>query len=131
MLNTIRNLSAAQFIQMVDLRRHLHQYPELSFKEVNTAKRIAQELDKIGIPYDAGVGDTGIVATINPESPGPTIGIRAELDALPIQEQTGLDYSSANPNVMHACGHDVHMANLIGTAKILWELRDEIKEKFC
>ena len=129
MLNTIRNLSKEQFSQLVELRRYLHQYPELSFKEVNTAKRIAQELDKIGVPYQAGVGDTGIVATINPESLGPTIGIRAELDALPIQEQTGLDYSSANPNVMHACGHDVHMANLIGAAKILWELRDEIKGK--
>jgi len=129
MLNTIRNLSKSQFNQMVELRRYLHQHPELSFKEVNTAKRIAQELDKIGIPYHSGVGETGIVAIVNGDSSGPTIGIRAELDALPIQEQTGLDYSSANPNVMHACGHDVHMANLIGTAKILWELRDEIKGK--
>jgi amidohydrolase len=129
MLSTIRSLSKEQFNQIVDLRRYLHQHPELSFKEANTAMRIAQELDNIGIPYFSGIGKTGIVAIINGNLKGPTIGIRAELDALPIHEQTGLEFSSINSDAMHACGHDVHMANLIGAAKILWKMRNDIKGK--
>lgn len=129
MLSTIRNLTKEQFNQIVDLRRYLHQHPELSFKEANTAKRIAQELDNIGIPYFSGIGKTGIIAIINGELKGPTIGIRAELDALPIHEQTELEYSSTNSGAMHACGHDVHMANLINAGKILWKLRKKIKGK--
>ncbi len=127
MLNSIRQLAYDQHTDIVEFRRYLHQHPELSFQEVNTAKHIAKELETIGIPYFAGIGGTGILALIEGDVPGPTVGIRAELDALPIQEQTELKFASINENIMHACGHDVHMANLIGAAKILWKLRHLLK----
>ena len=127
MLNSIRQLAYDQHNDIVEFRRYLHQHPELSFQEVNTAKHIAKELESIGIPFFDGIGGTGILALIEGDVPGPTIGIRAELDALPIQEQTGLKFASINANVMHACGHDVHMANLIGASKILWKLRHLLK----
>ncbi|MDX9847744.1 MAG: M20 family metallopeptidase [Tenuifilaceae bacterium] len=127
MLNSIRQLAFDQHNAIVEFRRYLHQHPELSFQEVNTAKHIAKELESIGIPFFDGIGGTGILALIEGDVPGPTVGIRAELDALPIQEQTELKFASINANVMHACGHDVHMANLIGAARILWKLRHLLK----
>ena len=129
MISSIRKQASSQLKQIVELRRFLHQHPELSFCEKKTATRIAQELKSIGIPVYTGVGGTGVIGIINEDSGGPVIGIRAELDALPIQELTQLDYSSSNANVMHACGHDVHMANLVSAAKILWIFRKEIKGK--
>ena len=129
MLKSIRQLAYEQYPKIVEFRRYLHQHPELSFQEGLTAKHIAQELDSNGIPYFEGIGGTGIIALIEGDEPGATVGIRAELDALPIQEQTDLTYASVNPNVMHACGHDVHMANLISAAKILWQVRHLIKGK--
>jgi len=122
-------LTADDFPALVSRRRHLHKYPELSFHEHETAKRIAKELESIGIPTFSGIAVTGVIGVIEGAKPGKTIGIRAELDALPIDEKTNLDYASANPGVMHACGHDIHMANLIGAAKVLWELRNEISGK--
>ena len=100
------------------IRRHFHRYPELSFKEFNTAETISQHLDKFGIAHKKGVGKTGIVGEIN-FGPGPTIALRADMDALPIQEENNLDYKSLNDGVMHACGHDGHMAILLGAANVL------------
>lgn len=129
MLEIIKRLSKEFLSETIKIRRDLHTYPELSFKEIETSKRIVKELEAIGIPFIEGVGGTGVIGIIEGGMPGITIGFRAELDALPINEETGLDFSSANPNVMHACGHDIHMANLIGTAKILWQLRDKLYGK--
>jgi amidohydrolase len=100
------------------IRRHFHRYPELSFKEFNTAETISEHLDKLGIAHKKGVGKTGIVGEIN-FGPGPTIALRADMDALPIQEENNLDYKSLNDGVMHACGHDGHMAILLGAANAL------------
>ncbi len=100
------------------IRRHFHRYPELSFKEFNTAETISEHLDKLGISHKKGVGKTGVVGEIT-FGPGPTIALRADMDALPIQEENNLDYKSLNDGVMHACGHDGHMAILLGAANAL------------
>ena len=100
------------------IRRHFHRYPELSFKEFNTAETISEHLNNLGISHKKGVGKTGIVGEIN-FGPGPTIALRADMDALPIQEENNLDYKSLNDGVMHACGHDGHMAILLGAANAL------------
>jgi amidohydrolase len=115
--------------------RHFHQHPELSHKEVKTAQHLAAELKKIGADVTTGVGGTGVVALIK-NGDGPTVMLRTDLDALPVEEKTGLVFSSqvkaTDPRglevpVMHACGHDLHMTNLIGTAKYLAENKDEWK----
>ena len=108
--------------RLVALRRWFHQHPELSFAEAETAQRIIAELDGLGIGYDyAGVGHA-VIATIDGEdSTAPAIALRAEMDALPGEETTGLSYASENPGVMHACGHCAHMAMLIGAANLLHE----------
>ena len=100
------------------IRRHFHRYPELSFKEFNTAETISEHLDKLGISHKKGVGKTGVVGELT-FGPGPTIALRADMDALPIQEENNLDYKSLNDGVMHACGHDGHMAILLGAANAL------------
>ena len=104
--------------EIYTIRRHFHRYPELSFKEFNTAETISQHLNNLGISHKKGVGKTGIVGEIN-FGPGPTIALRADMDALPIQEENNLDYRSLNDGVMHACGHDGHMAILLGAANAL------------
>ena len=104
--------------EIYTIRRHFHRYPELSFKEFNTAETISQHLNNLGISHKKGVGKTGIVGEIN-FGPGPTIALRADMDALPIQEENNLDYKSLNDGVMHACGHDGHMAILLGAANAL------------
>jgi len=106
--------------RLVVLRRWFHQHPELSFEEAETAKRIIAELNGLGIGYDyAGVGHA-VIATIDGEdSTAPAIALRAEMDALPGEETTGLSYASENPGVMHACGHCAHMAMLLGAANLL------------
>ena len=104
--------------EIYTIRRHFHRYPELSFKEFNTAETISQHLNKYRIAQKKGVGKTGIVCDIN-FGPRPTIALRADMDALPIQEENNLDYKSLNDGVMHACGHDGHMAILLGAANAL------------
>ena len=104
--------------EIYSIRRHFHKYPELSFKEFNTAETISEYLDKLGISHKKGVGKTGVVGEIN-FGPGPTIALRADMDALPIQEENNLNYKSLNDGVMHACGHDGHMAILLGAANAL------------
>lgn len=110
----------------VSLRREFHQYPELSWKEFRTAKRIREELDKFGIPY-VEVAGTGTIATLKGKKDHPIIGLRCDIDALPIQEMTNLPFRSQNDGVMHACGHDSHMAMLLTAAKVLSEHRDELE----
>lgn len=126
MKEEIKSLSASFFEETVSIRRHLHQNPELSFQEYNTSAFVKQELDKLLIPYTA-MADTGVVALIQGELPSDkVIALRADMDALPIQEVDGRDYGSNNPGVMHACGHDVHTSSLLGVAKIL----NSLKSKF-
>lgn len=110
----------------VAMRREFHQYPELSWKEFRTAKRIREELDKFGIPY-VEVAGTGTIATLKGKKDHPVIGLRCDIDALPIREMTNLPFRSRNEGVMHACGHDSHMAMLLTAAKVLSEHRDELE----
>jgi amidohydrolase len=113
-----------------ELRHELHAYPELSFDVPNTAQRVFEVLDSIGgLQIRRGLAGHGIVAVLNADRPGPCIGLRAELDALPIEEQTGLPYASQNPGRMHACGHDGHMACLLGAAMLLAERAEELPGK--
>lgn len=112
---------------VINLRRELHKYPELALEEVETSRRIKAELDKIGVPY-VECGKTGIVATIG-SGDGKTIALRSDMDALKIEEKTGVDYTSQNSGVMHACGHDSHMASLIGAVIILKKHEAELKNK--
>lgn len=112
---------------MIAFRRDLHSHPELPFEEVRTTKRIAQELAKIGIEYRL-TEPTGIIADIKGGKPGKTVALRADIDALPVQElNDSLEYKSTNQGKMHACGHDAHTAMLLTAAKALYEVRDELK----
>ncbi|MFI5150330.1 MAG: M20 family metallopeptidase [Bacteroidia bacterium] len=121
----IQSLAAKLLPEIIKLRHHLHEYPELSFEEYKTAAFVASELGSIGIPFRKGVAGTGLVAEIGGKNPGKRlIALRADLDALPIQEANITSYCSKVPGVMHACGHDVHTASLLGAARILYELRD-------
>ncbi|GGE13674.1 amidohydrolase [Marinithermofilum abyssi] len=112
----------ALHLQLIAWRRHLHAYPELSFREFETAKFVAEELRRIpGMQVETGVGVTGVVGTLS-RGTGPVIAIRADMDALPITEASETPYRSRNPGVMHACGHDAHTAILLGTAHLLGEV---------
>ncbi len=104
-------------------RRQIHQYPELSFEENQTAALVKSVLDKWGIETQAGVAKTGLVGTIR-GGEGPVVGLRADMDALPITEQNGSDFDSTRPGLMHACGHDAHTAMALGAATLLQELAD-------
>ncbi|MRH44296.1 amidohydrolase [Aquibacillus halophilus] len=106
---------------LIDIRRHLHRFPELSFEEKKTSDFILEVLEAEQVfDIQTGIAGHGIVATLSSGS-GPTIGVRADMDALPIVEQTGVEYTSEHPGVMHACGHDAHMTMLLGAAKLLAE----------
>lgn len=110
---------------VVENRRHLHAHPELSFHEYQTAAFVAQKLDELGIAYQK-MANTGLVATIKGDKPSEgVVALRADMDALPILEANEVSYKSKNPGVMHACGHDAHTSSLLGTAKILTELKNE------
>lgn len=111
--------------QLVEWRRHLHQRPELGFKEQLTAQFVAQKLQEWGIEHKTGVAQTGVVATIASNRPGPVLAIRADMDALPIQEQNDVPYRSQHDGVMHACGHDGHTAIALGTAYYLSQHRED------
>ena len=105
--------------KLVRIRRELHRRPELANEESGTARLVCRHLDELGLPYRTGVAGHGVVAEIPGRVDGPMVALRAELDALPIQEETGLDFSSEVPGVMHACGHDGHMTMLLGAAELL------------
>ncbi len=111
--------------KVIEHYKWLHAHPELSGQEKETAAYIAAELRKMGLEPTENVGGYGVTAVINGKGEGKCIGLRADIDALPITECTGLPYSSQNPGVMHACGHDAHAAMLLGTALVLNELKDE------
>lgn len=113
--------------EMVKMRRYLHQHPELSFQEVKTAQYIKSYYENLGIPVVANVGGNGVVAKIYGSRPGKTVALRADFDALPIQDEKDVPYKSLVPGVMHACGHDGHTATLLVLAKVLHELRDELE----
>ena len=101
---------------ILEWRRHIHQHPELSHQEKETAAYICAQLEKIGVDEIVSPTPTSLIATINGASPGKTVLFRADIDALPIEEETGLPFRSVNPGVMHACGHDTHAAMLLGLA---------------
>lgn len=105
--------------ELIEIRRHLHQHPELSFQEENTKKYIADYLENLGIEVKRDVGGNGLLGYIKGGHEGPTIALRADFDALPIQDEKDVPYKSKVDGVMHACGHDAHTASLLITAKIL------------
>ena len=108
-------------------RRRIHATPELSFNEVLTAKAIAAELKRLGCQVTTGVSGTGVVGLLKGKGPGRTVALRADMDALPVQEENDVSYRSRNPGKMHACGHDGHCAMLLGAASILAGNKDQLK----
>jgi len=129
MIDRIKSISAKYFTRVIELRRQIHANPELSWEEFETAKLVADELRKIaGIEVETGIAKNGVVAVLKGNNPdAKCIALRADMDALPIEEQNAVDYCSTNKGKMHACGHDVHTSNLLGVAMILAELRDELE----
>lgn len=122
----IKALASSYAGEVIEIRRHLHRHPELSFREFDTARFIAGKLREYGITYQDKVAGTGIVGLISGKGPaGRVVALRADMDALPIQEKNEVTYRSLNDGVMHACGHDAHMACLLGAAKILQEISDD------
>ncbi len=119
----------AVYPEMVQWRRYLHQYPELSFQETKTSQWIFDRLRQWGIEAEKGRRGNQVTATIYGDQPGPTVALRADMDALPIQEQNQVPYASKVPGVMHACGHDAHTAILLAAAKILHQHRHRLKGK--
>ena len=111
---------------IIALRRELHQFPEVGFDLPKTIALVKRELDQMGISYTEKYGKSSVVATINPEKSHFTIGIRADMDALLIQEKNDIPYRSQTDGKMHACGHDAHTAMLLGTAKALSAMKDQI-----
>lgn len=112
--------------EIIAIREHIHSNPELSFQEFETANYVENYLKNLGLKTHR-ISNTGVWAMINGAKPGKTVGLRADLDALPIDEQSTKHYCSKNKGVMHACGHDVHTACLLGAAKILYQLKDELE----
>lgn len=112
--------------ELISLRRDFHQHPELGFNEHRTARVVETYLQKLGLATKR-VAGTGVVALLEGSEPGPTLMLRADMDALPVQEENDLDYASATPGIMHACGHDAHMAMLLVAAKILVKIKSQLK----
>jgi amidohydrolase len=124
-LRRVEQLTRQVTPKVVELRRDIHAHPELSNREERTARVVAERLEQIDVDeITTGVAHHGVVALIRGHKPGPTVALRADMDALPIQEQTGLPFASQNPGVMHACGHDCHTAMLLGAAEVLAQMRD-------
>ena len=126
-MKAIKAIINSYFDQIVAYRRHIHQNPELSHEEAQTAAFIAQTLKGMGLEPTTGVGGHGVTAVIQGAGPGKCVGLRADFDALPIQELTGLPFASQNTGVSHACGHDMHTAMLLGAAHVLLSVRDEFQ----
>jgi len=124
----VKTMASDYAAEIVKIRRHLHAHPELSNQEFKTSQYIAEILTELEIPFKSGIFKTGIVALIEGKNASKkVISLRADMDALPIIEKNEIDYRSQNKGVMHACGHDVHMSSMIGTAKILNDLKDEFE----
>ncbi len=125
LIQKIKSLSESYFEEILQIRRHIHANPELSFQEHNTADFIETKLKEFGITNTQRIAETGVTFCLDGKEKGKTIALRADIDALPILEANDVDYKSKNEGVMHACGHDVHTSNLLGVAKILSALKDQ------
>ena len=124
----IKDLSKNIYQEVIGHRRHLHENPELSYHEVETGKYIAAQLEALGIEHEHGVAENGVVALIKGKNPDKkVIALRADIDALPITEANDVPYKSKKDGIMHACGHDVHTSSLLGTAKILHEVKEHFE----
>ena len=110
--------------EIIAIRRTIHENPCVSEHEEETVKFLAAKLDEIGIPYEVILDGCSIVATLEGSKPGPVVGVRGDIDALPIHEETGLPFASKNEGIMHACGHDAHATILLGTAKALASMKE-------
>lgn len=127
----IQQLTKSFFNETVEIRRHIHKNPELSFKEFKTSEYVKSKLNELDIPYRDGFVKTGIVADIEGKKTLPkgekkrVIALRADMDALPVEEENNIEYKSVNKGVMHACGHDAHTASLLGVAKVLKAIQNE------
>ncbi len=126
MMNNIKDLAKKYEDYIIKTRRHLHKHPELGEKEFETTKFIKSELEKLGIEVETFNDITGCIGTLKGGKEGKTIMLRADIDALPITETSTKDYCSVNDGVMHACGHDGHTATLLGAAKVLSEIKNEL-----
>jgi amidohydrolase/hippurate hydrolase len=113
--------------EIIAIRKTIHRFPELAYEEYKTAETIKNELLKLGIEIIVNENYTGVIGILKGEQEGKTLALRADMDALPIHEETELEYKSQNSGIMHACGHDIHVAVLLGVAKILSKLKSEIK----
>ncbi|SNT01535.1 amidohydrolase [Anaerovirgula multivorans] len=122
----IKDLAKKYKEYAIDMRREFHMYPEASWEEIRTSKRIQEELKKMEIPFDV-VARTGVVATIEGENKGKTVALRADMDALQVEEYNEVSYKSTNEGIMHACGHDGHTAMLLTAAKILKDMKKDIE----
>ena len=130
----IDNQTEELYEKLVEWRRHFHQYPELSNREFETAQKVASHLRELGIEVQTGVAHTGVVGILEGGKPGPVVGLRADMDALPVKERVDIpfasevmsEYMGEEVPVMHACGHDTHIAMLMGVAEMLSEVRDQI-----
>ncbi len=111
---------------LIEIRRDIHAHPELGFEEVRTAGVVSAELTRLGIAHRTGIGKTGVVGIIEGGRPGPVLAIRADMDALPILEKTGLPFASTKEGLMHACGHDIHTTTLLGVAAVLKEMSPQL-----
>jgi amidohydrolase len=130
MINQLFSKLEGYYDEMVSIRRFMHQHPELSFQEYNTAQFIKEYYEKLGIEVKGNVGGNGVVAKVYGKKPGKTVALRADFDALPIQDEKDVPYKSLVPGVMHACGHDGHTATLLVLAKVLDELKDELEGNY-
>jgi hippurate hydrolase len=127
LLEKIKSLAAQSAADNIQIRRHLHAHPELSYQEFETCKYVQAQLKAIGIPFTV-IATTGVLGIIEGKNPTKrVIALRADMDALPIVEENNIEYKSTKDGVMHACGHDVHTTILLGAAKILWSLREEFE----
>lgn len=124
----IKSITKASLEDLVQIRRHLHMHPELSFEEHNTSAFVAKTLKEFGLTPQEGIAGTGVTALISGKNPNSkVIALRADMDALPITEANEVPYKSQNPGVMHACGHDAHTTSLLGVAKVLNQLKEEFE----
>lgn len=126
MYDKIRKLSEKYAASMINLRRHLHQIPEMAMMEFETKKSMTSQLKKLGLKINTSFWNTSLVALLKGKKALPCVAIRADMDALPVNEKTGYFFASKNPGFMHACGHDAHMAIVWGAAKILNEIKNDL-----
>jgi amidohydrolase len=123
---TLVEAAAAQMEEAVALRRRIHRQPELGLENPRTQEAVLEALDGLGMDVTTGTATTSVVAVLDGGRPGPTLLLRADMDGLPMHEDTGLDYASTVDDAMHACGHDAHVAMLVGAARVLHDRRDEL-----